>query len=161
MKGRNLLWNIIYAFSIFGALCGGLFLFQIGQNPKPQQKTTDAVVNNIPTITFAPIATPVPPKEIDLSQYKITILNGSGKKGEAAKAKDLLEKDKFHVVSIGNADNPNFKETIIKAKKEIPVVFLEQLEKTLSSLYLVKDSVEDLGAGNPDVSIIIGGEKNP
>ncbi len=156
---RSLIWNLIYTFGILIALVSGLLLFQQGKKPA-QTQSVFTVSTPTPTIVAEQEGLPTT-EEIDLSQYNITVLNGSGKKGEAAKVKELLGKEKYQVVTIGNADKQTYKETIIKITGGVKEPFIDKLKSTLSKLYLVKEEVEKSGDSKSDVVLIIGSEKAP
>jgi hypothetical protein len=99
---------------------------------------------------------------IDYSKYKIKVLNGSGIAGAAAKGKEILEKELFMVVEIGNAETSDYDLTIIQAKKGVDKAFLDKLKSVLGETYLlgsdeVLEELEEL-----DVVVIIGsGKKQP
>ena len=71
---------------------------------------------------------------IDYSKYKIKVLNGSGIAGAAAKGKEILEKELFMVVEIGNAETSDYDLTVIQTKKEVPKAFLDQLRSVLEKI---------------------------
>jgi len=99
------------------------------------------------------------PEKIDLSKYSITVLNGSGIKGEAAKVKDMLEEEGFSVVSVGNADASDYEKTILKAKEGVEAGFLDKLKSALSKSYVLA-STQTLEKNDEDeIVVIIGSEK--
>jgi len=99
--------------------------------------------------------------EIDFSEYKVQVLNGSGIRGEAAKVKELLEAEEFLIEEIGNADKLTYEGTIIKAKKEVPSEFLDRLKIVLEESYILDASEELEDSEEMDVVIIIGSSKQP
>ncbi len=156
---RRLIWNLIYTFGILIALISGFLLFKQGKKPE-QTRSVSTVSTPVPTMVSEQEVLPTV-EEVDVSQYNITVLNGSGKKGEAASVKELLEKEKYQVVSIGNADKQTYKETIIRTVEGAKGSFIDKLKATLSKLYLVKEEVEKSDDTKSDVFLIIGSEKAP
>lgn len=117
------------------------------------------------TISPSPIPTAIIPsptkaKEINLAEYKIEILNGSGVSGAASKLNKSLTAEGFSVSSIGNADKSNYTKTTIQAKKEVSSEYLTKLKESLKNTYsLSQDSTNQLPAGNTtDIIITIGSE---
>lgn len=100
--------------------------------------------------------TVVPTKEpIDLSQYRIQVLNGTGTAGVAAKAKEQLIENGFKVGSIGNAKSDDFEKTEIAAAKKVNKEYLDKLKEILSKTYIL-GKVTQLASGSSDVVITIG-----
>ena len=64
------------------------------------------------------------------------------------------------IAEIGNADNSDYEETIIQAKKNVDKVFLDKLKTALKESFVVAD-VEKLDEdAETDLVIIIGSKKN-
>ncbi len=92
-----------------------------------------------PATTFStPVPTPMDQPEqepVDLSQYSVQVLNGSGIVGAAKSGENILIKAGFKVNSTGNAANYSFKTTVVEAKDSV-------LPEVLSK---VKDALEKGG----------------
>lgn len=113
-----------------------------------------------PTPTAVPTSTPSPTaKPVDLSAYKIKILNGSGVRGAAAGLKETLAGDGFEIASTGNADLSDYTETIISAKKEVKTAFIKKLKESLSDYKLKEDPTGIENKDAVDVIIILGSSK--
>ena len=98
---------------------------------------------------------------VNLSKYKIKVLNGSGISGEASRVKALLEKAGFTVSSTGNATNYNYIKSVIQAKSEVEKEFINKLTEALSENYQVDAKAEPVNTSSPDeVVVIIGSAKN-
>jgi hypothetical protein len=161
-KEENAFWNTklgkvwTAGFSIVIALgiIGGVLIYIEGASKLSQQEI-------IPTPT--PIATqeqpPTPAPEVDVSIYEIEVLNGSGIAGEAARAEQLLEEEKFTVTSIGNADTADYQKTIIRAKEAVSEEYLDKLKEFLDEFYVLGDSEALDEPEEADVVIIVGREK--
>ena len=76
----------------------------------------------------------------------VKILNGSGVPRVVARTAILLESGGMKIEKIGNADNFDYKETVIKYKKglEETAEFLKQLLHGMGKLEEVEDQVEDI-----------------
>lgn len=89
-------------------------------------------------------------------KISISIENGSGIEGAAGKASDFLKSKGYNVISVGNAQNYNYKGVTIKTKNSTNP-YLELLKKDLSEKYKISDALSDLLQDFPsDVLIIIG-----
>ncbi len=145
---KNFMWPILFVFIIALVLLGGIFAYK---NTKTQKV-------NVVTLTPTPTLTPAPTKTVDLSKFPIKILNGSGISGEASRQKSSLEKEGFVVSSTGNADNSNYTDTIIQAKKEVDADFLDKLKSVLEKSFVLADA-ESLSETAPTPVVIIIGSK--
>lgn len=114
-------------------------------------KLLDNKISPSPTIYFStPTAI-----SINIKEYSINILNGSGKDGEASLLKTKLEKIGYSISDIGNADKNNYTRTKLSAKSNVNKEFLNKLQndidlKTSSETAILNDKNES------DVVIIIG-----
>lgn len=158
---KNRLWIIITIIVIILVLVGGA-LWYFRENflkiiPAGDEITpTPSIIKNTPTP-----ATDSAKMEIDLSEYSINVLNGSGISGVAGETKEILESEDFSVEEIGNADRSDYEGTVIKAKGHVPSEFLERLKEVLEETYIL-DSTEDLeDSQEVDVIVIVGSDKQP
>lgn len=116
--------------------------------------------SSTPTVTQKPIPSVTPtPKKVDTSLYKIKVLNGSGIIGEAGRIKGLLEKEKFTVSDVGNAQGYDYEDTIIQVKKDIDKEYLGKLKLALSKTKQLGDS-EVLSSGVVEDVVVIVGSKS-
>lgn len=146
-----------------GGLIGGLILFTVLisfflSNKAKQKKTT--MPNKLlakPRVTVtAKEKSATVSSQIDFPRYSISILNGSGKAGEATKLKDALEEKGFKVASSGNADRFDYLETIVKTKSQVEKEFILPLDKILESLYTGIKHEELKNREEADIVVIIG-----
>lgn len=166
-KKSGLLKNILM---FAGMVLGGTLLVMIGYFTAPKimnakndkntksNKQNAAAANPAPTSTPTPAPTPSPEPKIDLTSLKIKILNGSGKKGEATRAKKSLEDLEFSSISTGNADNFDYQDTEINYKPEYKEVFRD-LKKALSPSYNVVLGKELKDNDKYDLYIVLGSKK--
>ncbi len=94
-----------------------------------------------PTSTPTPIP-PTPTPSFKKETLKIKVLNGTGTEGQATEVKDLLVDKGYQEIVTGNADNYDFVQTVIQAKKSLTGA-AELVAKDL------KDSVSSPKIGTP------------
>lgn len=110
-----------------------------------------------PTPTLIPTLTPSPTPSFKKEDLKIQVLNGSGVFGKAKKVKSILVDKGYKEIVVGNADNYDYKTTVLKVKKSkssVLGIIKEDLKDYTSSF---KDEVlsEDDAA---DLIIIFGSD---
>jgi len=108
-----------------------------------------------PVSTLAP-SSASPSANIDLTSFKISVLNGNGGIGVATAAKTIIEKAGFTVSSVGNADNFNFTDTMIQVKASVSADIVAKLKNALSTNYSVKIGSTLDPASNFDIVVTVG-----
>jgi len=160
-------WIMFLAFflglSLGAGLIGGLFYFRSRVEINDREPTT-AEIKATPTSDLSKdisvseaTSSATKKEEIDLSQYKIQILNGSGIKGGAGTVESLLNKAGFTDTATGNAASYDFQETEIAVKKDIDTDLTAKIVKTLDT-YATK--TKDLNSSTFDVVVTVGSKKN-
>jgi hypothetical protein len=99
-------------------------------------------------------------KEVDLSEYSVQILNGTGGTGVAAAAKQELDNEGFGDLVTGNASAFDYEETEVALKEDVPGSVFEVIKDALEDKYTVvksKDEVEE--DSDYDVVITVGETK--
>ena len=152
-KNAKWLWFLI-VLVIIGAL---VFAFVRGIGPFAQfQKAPQEEVSPTPFALESPSPEATADAELDKSEPKIRVLNGSGTAGVASSVKDFLEGKGYQVTSIGNAANYDFTQTVIRFKEGFKK-FEEVLFSDLSDQYSVKVDSENLEAtDSADIEVIAG-----
>jgi len=152
-KRKNYMWPILLIFIIAIVLLVGIFVYKQGLLKK-------VTVNIMPAATPTPTVTVEPTQAVvDLTKYEIEVLNGSEVTGEAAKQKDNLEAAGFTVSSVGNADNSDYTDTIIKAKASVDSAFIAKLRSVLSNTFTV-GPVQTLSSDAAvPIQVILGTQK--
>ncbi|MFS8159809.1 MAG: LytR C-terminal domain-containing protein [Candidatus Roizmanbacteria bacterium] len=120
---RNIFWLVLPIVLISVGIIGGIFIYRTGssnENNKNQE-----LISPSPTAIPKQTVLPTTAEEIDLKSYKIKVLNGSGIAGVAAKVSDVLKDKGFDVLSPGNADKSDYKETVIQVKKMLMIGLLK------------------------------------
>jgi len=146
---KNYMWPILFIFVVAIVLLVGIFAYKQGIFKKTIANVTP--VTPTPVVTVAPTAAAV-----DLTKYEVEILNGSGVDGEASKEKSVLVAAGFTVSSIGNADNSDYTDTIIKAQAQVDQNFIAKLKNTLSNMYTVGDTQILSSDAAVPVQVILG-----
>jgi hypothetical protein len=135
--------------------------------PAPNAAMTTPTDTPTPTPTLAPSVTPtVTPKPsvnpidkesgLDRSQLSVTVQNGSGTAGVAAKGVTVLKDLGYDVVGSGNADNFNFVNVTVQVKSG-KSDFLNLLKKDLGFSYTIQAATSDLpDSFSSDALVIIG-----
>ncbi len=145
---KNLLLPIIFIVLLGIAVLGGLFIFRQNFSNKQKEKVN--------VVSLSPTPEEPTPKTVDLSKYTISVLNGSEIDGAASNLKSDLEGAGFKVPSIGNADNSDYKETVIQAKENVDKDFLDKLTTTLEESFAVGKTEELDEDSETDIIVIIG-----
>lgn len=154
-KNAKWLWFLIVLI-IIGAI---VFAYFRGIGPFAKLRG-QAEESPTPKITLfsspSPRAEATPGAELDKSQPKIRVLNGSGRAGVASVVKDLLEGKSYKVIVIGNAANFDFERTVLRFKASFRA-FEEVLTRDLSDNYSVTTAADDLEATDEaDVEVVVG-----
>lgn len=119
---------------------------------KQNENSNEAVINETKKQEINPASTTESKIEkIDEKSLKIKVLNGSGTPGMAGKISKTIEAGGFIIESTGNADNFNYKNTIIKYKGELG----DSIQK-LSNLIDVEIKEENDETIDADIVIIVG-----
>lgn len=148
---KRLVILLVILVILIGVVIGGFFYLQ-----KKHMFSSAQLPQPLPVVTRKATPTPmvVP---VDLTAYQITVLNGSGIAGEAAKVKGMLSNAGFSVATIGNATNSAFTQTIIQTKPTVPNAFVSKLKDSLSSSFTVGDTQQlASGSATSDVVVIVG-----
>lgn len=134
-------------------LAGGAGIYYLtSQKPKVAPVSRIKKINipsPTPTITY-----------LDESKIQIAIENGSGRVGEAGKLKTILEKEKYTISTVGNAEKDR-KDTAISAKITVPQKYITKLKTTLEEQYQVSSGAATLleASASADIVITIGTTK--
>ncbi|OGD94357.1 hypothetical protein A2697_00045 [Candidatus Curtissbacteria bacterium RIFCSPHIGHO2_01_FULL_41_44] len=154
-KNAKWLW-ILIVLIIVGAL---VFAFVRGIGPLARFKGEfREEASPTPVEFFSPSPTPEATggAELDKSEPKIRVLNGSGQAGIASSVKDFLEGKGYKVVSIGNAASYDFKNTVLRFKESFKN-FEEVLTSDLEDKYSVTTAGEVLEAtDSADIEVTVG-----
>jgi len=93
------------------------------------------------------------------TSFTISVLNGSGVSGKAAKIKAQLTTAGFKVTVTENATNSDFTKTEIASKKSVSPAFLTKLEAELKKSFIVDSSISVLPSSSPtDVTVTLGSQ---
>lgn len=153
LESRFLDKTSLLAILINGLLLVGLvFLGVIYYKDKTAGKESLTV-----TTASSPITTPTPTKaeEINISEYKLRILNGSGIPGEAGRVAKTLEETGFENIETADASSYDYADTEVQMKKEVPGLLYEKIKETLTDYNVTRaDSLDE--DSQYDVVVIVG-----
>lgn len=112
---------------------------------------------NSPTPTPKPTVNPVDSASgLDRSSLSVEVKNGGGVAGVAGKAADFLKNLGYKITAVGNADNFDYRNTVIEVKST-KSSFLPLLKKDLSASYTMGSASADLSAtSSADALVIVG-----
>lgn len=172
-KSKNLLFAVLFfVILIILALGAKQFLFgskekkaevpAITPTPTEYQFPTDTPAPS-PTTAVTPTAKAVPTTNpvdqgtgLDRSTLTIEVQNGSGVAGVAVKAGDYLKGLGYKVSAMGNADNFDYANTVVRVK-DSKSSFLSLLKKDLGFSYTVGTASADLSStAATDALVIVG-----
>lgn len=172
-KPKKFVYVIIFLIIIVGFfLTRNLFSGSNKQKPAPSATPTPAEfqfptdtpavspTSAAETPTITPTAKSVNPVDastgLDRSTLSIEVQNGSGEKGIAASAADVLKNFGYKIASTGNADNFDYLNATIQVKSTKDN-FLALLKKDLGFSYTVGSTSADLSSDSTaDALVIIG-----
>lgn len=149
---------VIFVVAIIGLIVGGVFYYR---SRVSKTETTDQPE---PTPT-ASEETPTPTEElvteeVDYSEYKVSILNGSGIIGEAGKVEDLISDLGFDSIETDNAESYDFQTTEISMKEDTPDAAISAIEELIGESFTVERTGTSLAENSTyDIIIIVGTKK--
>ncbi len=151
-KNSKLLKILLLVLVLLALVGVGVYFYMSNTSKKTTALTpTTAVPTKVPTPTEKPV---------DKSAYSIVVLNGSGIAGEAAKAKTILTDAGYKVISVGNADLSDYKETVIRAKKTVTNAWINDVKVLLRETYRTVNVEEiDASSSAENVTVILGSDK--
>lgn len=150
LNKAGLFWIIFPIILIVLAVGTGFYIYMQGIKKIDLEKANQK--SEIPEKVI-PVNSPTPTilKKVNLKQYRIQILNGSGIEGAASIARKKLENEGYVILGIGNADNNNYSDDIIRYKNNIDPLFISGLVEFVGTEKIEK--VENL---EEDIVIILG-----
>src|SRR5260221_14044543 len=137
------------------ALAGGIYVYLTGTKVNTRYQALNSN-NGTPIATQTPVVMVSPTPNVDLSTYKVSVLNGNGGIGVASKLKTIIEKAGFKVTNLGNADNFNFTDTLIQTKPEVSESAISTLKDSLADTYSIKVGDPLDAASTYDIVITVG-----
>ena len=153
---RKALW-VIVIFVFILLVIGGVWIYLSNASQKEEKKSeTKSSSGPTPTKTQP---TAVASEEAKLDKYPIKVLNGSGIAGEASQLQEILVEGGFDVSETGNAENYDYTDTVIQAKKSIEKTFLEKVNTLIGKSYSLGKTEELSASDSSDVVVIVGSKK--
>lgn len=159
LVNKKLLIAFLIILLLSGLALGGIFFYRSKTKPEAEPEATP-----IPTVEVTPTpevsTTPTPETEVNLSDYSIQVLNGSGVAGEAGYVEEILTAEGFESIETGNADSYEYSDTEIMIKENTPDKVFESIKKALNNKYTVTKSEDVLSKdAKYDIVVITGIKK--
>jgi hypothetical protein len=152
---KGLVLSLLATLAVGGALTGGILYSKTSLDTRSKAAVPEATSVPAPETTSTPEPTPVA-EEIDLTEYSINILNGSGVAGQASAVEGLLEEVGFESMDTGNADSYDYEETEISLAESTPKSVFDAVSEALEDDYEVKKSNAIEEDSDYDILIIVG-----
>jgi len=160
-KGRrSISFKIVFILTVLialvvGFIAGGVYVYSGGTNPLAGVIAPTPSPSPSPTPEPTPAPTPTP-EPVDVSEFTISVLNGSGKIGEAGTVENLLEGAGFTVGNTGNASRYDYTDTVIQAMDDVPDSVIDQLEEALSDDYSIEIGDNLPSSSTFDIVVTVG-----
>lgn len=139
---------------------GGFFIARsLGETEDSEPTPSGAGLSTFPTpnTTSTPEASPSPEaRDVDKSEVKIEVLNGTGTAGEASFLKGKLEDLGYENIEAANADTQDAKETTVTFASDLPDEIVDEITEELEDIYTSVESQSGTVSGGFDVRIITG-----
>lgn len=148
---------------IFILLIGVLTAFYFVKKPHIPMKIP--FITQKKTVVSINASSPLPSKntvsqesEIDRSQIKVQVLNGTGKAGQALKVKEKLQNLNFSLIETANTPTQDFVKTEISFASSIPQSVRNEIQQELEKNFQEVQVLEDQTNQNYDIVITTGQE---
>jgi len=152
-------WIIALIGVILILAIGGFFIANSLGNASEEASPspTTAGLSTFPTPEVIPTSEPSPtPAEIDKSEVKIEVLNGTGTPGEASFLKGKLEGLGFGNIEAANADSQDETTTTVTYSRDLPQILTDEITNELEDLYGSVEVKTGTVSGGFDVRILTG-----
>lgn len=160
--GKKIILIVVIIMLIAGALGGGFYYYKTNMQTIDEAESSDSdqiVVREADD----PTSTPMPSEEeeeevaVVLSEYSVSVLNGSGIPGEAGNVAEVLIEAGFDEPDTGNAESYDYASTQISLKADIPESVFDTISNALSSSYDVSSVPAELDDDSTyDIIVIVG-----
>ncbi|MBN1168368.1 LytR C-terminal domain-containing protein [Candidatus Woesebacteria bacterium] len=160
--GKKIIIIVVIIMLIAGAIGGGFYYYKTNMDvqPEPEDNTNQIVVRDVDEPE--PTATPTPEVEevVDLTEFSVSVLNGSGVPGEAGKVNDMLVEAGFNEADTGNAESYDYGSTQISLKESVPESVFDTISAALSESYDVSSVPAELDDDSTyDIIVIVGSDE--
>lgn len=160
-KGKYL--ALFLGILLIAALGGGIYYYRTNVEQGSLSTTPEKEeLTEAPNETTEETPTPTPTVvALDLSKYKVQILNGGGVAGEAGKVQGYLQTAGFKDFKTGNASAFNYTDTQVTLKKDTPEEVFTKIKTELEKYYtgVVKSDKTLDEKSEFDLQVIVGKKK--
>lgn len=154
-KGKKVFIIVFILVLILGLVAGGFYYYKTKVSGGEE-----GAKEGTPTPSAQETLTPTPSDEVDLSEYKVSILNGSGIPGEAGKVETALKSQGFETIETANAESYDYTDSEVSLKKDIPEAVYEAVKEAMSGYKIVRQESDLAESSEFDVEIIVGTAKS-
>lgn len=154
-NSKGLVLSLLATLVVGGALTGGIIYSRTSLDNRSKAASPEETSIPTPEVTSTPEATPTP-EVIDLTEYTINILNGSGVAGQAGVVNDLLELAGFEGMDTGNADSYDYESTEVSLIEGTPKGVFDTIKETLEDDYEVTAGEALDEDSDYDILIVVG-----
>lgn len=150
--GKKIVWLVILA-AVLLFVAGGIYTYVKSMRSlnAPTPTPTPSETESTPSPTASPSA------QLNRSDLKLQVLNGTSVVGLAAKAKTYLTGVGYKDITVGNADQSDLTETTI-AIKDSKKGYLDLLTKDLNPKYPLAASPKSLDPSSPYDAVVTLGQ---
>ena len=154
-KGKRVFIIVFILVLVLGLVAGGFYYYKtkVSGGETPKEETPAPSAQETPTPTLAE-------EEVDLSEYSVSVLNGSGIPGEAGKVETALKAQGFETIETGNAESYDYTVSEVSLKKDTPEAVYEAVKKAMAGYKIVRQESELAESSDFDVEIIVGTTKS-
>lgn len=136
-----------------GGVAGFMFLKSGGQFLGANTETTPTPMEEtLPTPEASPAT-----EDVDLTEFSVLVLNGTGTAGEAGKVKALLAEAGFEDVKTGNAPSEDNTVATISAKADVPAAAIKVIQDALKGSFTTEVGDELDSDEDHDIVVTTGG----
>jgi len=153
-NSKSIIMAVGLVFALGGLIAGGIFYSRSSLDNRAKADQTKKEAEAQTEVVVSPTSSPTP-EEVKLSEYKISVLNGSGVAGRAGEVSALIEAVGFENIDTGNADAYDYVKTQVELKKDLPDKVFEEVKKALGETYELENKELDENS-EFDVVIVVG-----
>lgn len=139
---------------------GGFFIVRsLGEPEETEPTPTGSGLSTFPTPATTPSSDPSPSPEardIERSEVKIEVLNGTGTAGEASFLQGELEDLGYEDIEVANADSQDETVTTVTFANDLPEEIVDEITEVLEDIYAEVETQSGSVSGGFDIRILTG-----
>lgn len=139
---------------------GGFFIARsLGEAGDAEPSPSGGGLSTFPTPDSQPTTEPTSTPEardVEKSEVKIEVLNGTGTPGEASFLQGKLEDLGYEEISVANADSQEETKTTVTFADDLPKEIVDEITEELEEIYATVEAENGSVSGGMDVRILTG-----